>query len=749
MKIIKDYLVRYVTVEKQKAFKMFRLSILIIIFMGIMGGLGVRRSVAGNMEAVSERPLLQTTPEAPASWTPSFNPPTVSLFQGSATYGYPIAVPPGPGGFQPSLNLTYNSGQSNGVISKQQSGPLGWGWHMSGQIEVSQAVEICQYSNGGVIVCPVGTQMIGGHAQPDTIELTLSIGGTGYKLTHYLGEGQNGYPGRYYVEGNAGIYAEMCGNSTSAICLAADDEDGTVDGSANQHTSSYWVIKMADDSTYRLGYRADSEQEFQNAESGPEMGPWSAEAGNIPYAQALRWQVDQASDRFGNDIDYTYLEFWPDEAHPEWSGDHVHAPSSYLAQIDYGFNRIRFNGYQYDDVEGGYVFNTGILSMADIEDPPSNSPNSISWQTHAYKRIDIEAEDYESPSGAYTTIRSYLLDYIVSRHGTDLTDPNDGDDGLTKQNIPQTDECEDWPYNNLTGWKVNMLMGVTELDRDGKDIRGNSTPNTVKNFEFDYQFRHTALKTFEDPNTYVKYCYPVMTGVSSLHGSSTTPTVSFSYFQEEVEEDRVRYTNLPFDYRYVGFVTEKRIHSGFAGDAPDQIIRFYYPSGWHYDGDNDNIFNGFNEAQRTFISNGIPHHHEWTHFLTRNGDAADAGLNGRIAWQETRASDDTTALTRVTNSWDTLDPVSKQPILTQTISSNLTHDVHTRVAYEYDQYGNQIEVREFGDDLDPNATPIRTNETLFSWNPDAEAPDNLGGYTVYDAFASGTFDANNPQMGVR
>lgn len=60
----------------------------------------------------------------------------VSLYTGAATYAYPIQVPPGPGGFQPQLQLTYNSQVVDGATNKTQASWVGMGWSLeTGYIE--------------------------------------------------------------------------------------------------------------------------------------------------------------------------------------------------------------------------------------------------------------------------------------------------------------------------------------------------------------------------------------------------------------------------------------------------------------------------------------------------------------------------------------------------------------------------------------------------------------------------------------
>jgi len=56
----------------------------------------------------------------------------VNLNSAAATYNYPIELPPGPGGFQPSLTLTYNSGSVDGMKNKRGVGSwVGVGWSLS------------------------------------------------------------------------------------------------------------------------------------------------------------------------------------------------------------------------------------------------------------------------------------------------------------------------------------------------------------------------------------------------------------------------------------------------------------------------------------------------------------------------------------------------------------------------------------------------------------------------------------------
>ncbi len=55
----------------------------------------------------------------------------VSLSSGAAVFSYPLELPPGPGGFRPQLELSYNSGAVDGMKNKQSVGSwMGIGWNL-------------------------------------------------------------------------------------------------------------------------------------------------------------------------------------------------------------------------------------------------------------------------------------------------------------------------------------------------------------------------------------------------------------------------------------------------------------------------------------------------------------------------------------------------------------------------------------------------------------------------------------------
>ena len=75
-----------------------------------------------------------------ASHLPTIDSFQVSNFTGAATYSLPIEVPPGPGGFQPSLSLNYNSQVVDQSTTHTQASWVGMGWSLeTGSIELDDS----------------------------------------------------------------------------------------------------------------------------------------------------------------------------------------------------------------------------------------------------------------------------------------------------------------------------------------------------------------------------------------------------------------------------------------------------------------------------------------------------------------------------------------------------------------------------------------------------------------------------------
>ncbi|MEM7128869.1 MAG: PKD domain-containing protein [Chloroflexota bacterium] len=81
-----------------------------------------------------------------ANWvTPSIDAASVQMSRGSSSYGYPIPLPTGPGGFAPQIALQYSSGIVNGMMGDKNTdtGWVGLGWTLElGQIVKGESITL-------------------------------------------------------------------------------------------------------------------------------------------------------------------------------------------------------------------------------------------------------------------------------------------------------------------------------------------------------------------------------------------------------------------------------------------------------------------------------------------------------------------------------------------------------------------------------------------------------------------------------
>ncbi|MCW5864004.1 MAG: hypothetical protein KIT52_12985, partial [Anaerolineae bacterium] len=633
-----------------------------------------------------------TEPELPQGWTPSYHAPLVSEFTGAVTLQYPIVTPPGAAGLQPNLGLSYSSANGNGMMGRLQADETGFGWTNNALIDVTQALDACQDN-----VCVAQGDIDGNPNTNDPYDpYTLSFGGVGYELVHSNGKAANGQPGRYYAQGNAGLYIELCKAPLSTYCGHLSD----VDGMTYTQSNVVWRISGPDGTTYRLGGTSNSEQEV--------LRP--ADATGVDNL-ALRWRADTIVDRFGNVMRYHYVEdTYTGWVHPEY----IHTPASYLESITYDDYRIEFDHVQlpYGAYrEQGYGY-------------------SISYQTRRLGQVRVKIVSSNQQ------IRHYSLTHDYQRYGQDNdTDHLPLEQVLDPQYGTQSPWCAafnyvldfkdgDNPDDNVTFVpnKMPVLLSIHEGGSNG--AVKSSTPDTT----FRYVFLGTGLYDHAAAGPHLRYCFPYLDTVETLYGpaDAATPTTAYTWRDEtSANPPTTNYGGLlgaSYLGRYVNVVDKETAYSGFTDDAPNLESYFTYASP-NLQGDK-NTFQGFATVNRC---QGAACAGAWARkttlsFVIKPYYAADAALTGRTSQSDLRAYPDTLTA-RTESTWAMLDAdgvsgidPSRAPVLTQQIARDYRGgEVATRTKYVYDAYGNQTQTQEFGDLLTGN-TPKRTLERLYAVN---------------------------------
>jgi hypothetical protein len=214
---------------------------------------------------------------------------------GSATYDYPLALPPATGGATPKLALQYSSGSVDGMTlaANTQASWAGLGWDLSPGF-VERKYNSCEAD---------------GH--PGYADLcwrdwnaTLSLGGTSYQLIPKTGSANHL---DWYVRDNPGYLVR---HTTSSLADGSSPNGST--------TKEWWLVRTPDGTKYYFGRGYGSfETEKTNStfsvpvfaddagEPGYVAGAWTA--GQVDL-EPWRWNLDRIEDQNGNVTRYYYTK---------------------------------------------------------------------------------------------------------------------------------------------------------------------------------------------------------------------------------------------------------------------------------------------------------------------------------------------------------------------------------------------------------------------------------------------------------
>ncbi len=280
--------------------------------------------------------------EGNPGWSLLYNEPQVNDFTGAATFSYPIDLPPGANGIQPGLALTYNNQQVSGLHGWYQSDWVGHGWSLN-------TVEIVRELGNATT----------NHGAECTSKFTLLFNGTGYTLI-----AANGDPtslGRYYTQEESSLYIER---------VSGGMDQGAGDDAVywyNNTIREYWIVKDANGTEYRIGYKGLAEQlvrsDNQGTCSSREIKTLRSlndnGSGDTTRSYfAFRWRLDRITDVYGNAADLNYAESRyrvctnpndPNQGIDDYFGDRA----NYLSSISYNNVTVQFSRSSRDDQPGG------------------------------------------------------------------------------------------------------------------------------------------------------------------------------------------------------------------------------------------------------------------------------------------------------------------------------------------------------------------------------------------------------------
>jgi YD repeat-containing protein len=610
----------------------------------------------------------------PDKWNPSWNPPVVSTFSGAVTYNYPIDVPPGRGGLQPSVNLGYNSGALNGRILDSESWIVADGWSMAEISIVRVGVELEKFN----------------------------VSGSDYELRIY-------HPDKFRLVFNgAGHELYPDGDTTSnTLRYYAKDAPGLqiyryYDDNAPNYEKLYWIVDAPDGTRYRLGYTADSEVWQRTGHTWQwriegHAGRSSAGDGTN-RASAISWHVDTVTDRSGNQMQYQYnTNTWV---------EYISGAITLLAQ-ETRKNRIYEIRYNYPSrYTGGLPVPTTVARLTGT--PGSiirfRNPDDVTHPLYPITNIYVFHGDTSVPVKEYRLAAEYRVNASLG-----------GTSGCYETDFEQSQRS--------TTRVVTAIQLFTNVDANPA-TSDSRTAWTLPATTFSY-----GIKPHFNRNGYDCFRHEYMTGYSNGYGGSVsltyshdgpgsygravgdyywhgplwveTPDIGYSYFATAAAVSDGRGNSVTTNYAYTTPCYDQT--EAVTGEWGTMTGAFACPSP---DAPDYGALTGFKNATITHrnYQAGVVRVDKLQYHQTPQEKV------GREEWREVYASNGTTLLQKGTTLYQTYTSGALELTYASQVENTSYHNgtgtpaITSRQQFDYDvdpqgggQYGNQTVVWDDGD----------------------------------------------------
>ena len=303
-----------------------------------------------------------------AARLPSLDGFQLSSFTGAGSYSYPIQVPPGPGGLQPSLALSYNTQEVDSASSRTQASWVGMGWSLdTGYIQRNMS----------------GTP---NYLGDDTFSLVMN--GVGGLLLPTLDQ-----------QGGANTIDYHLANENFWLVrqyLAS----GTVGGYPGDY--SQWVVFAPDGTQYYFGNYADGTL------GGHAWYPAYPNGCSSVTMQTWRWGLTRTRNIFGKELTYTYnYEMAPNQKY--WNGCSGYPAAMYVAAYP---DSIIYPNNKYRVVFKREGYPNGTGSRTDYDTAWNAAASTMLYMRAKLNQIEI----WQDPNGTWSSgdeilIRKYVLGY--------------------------------------------------------------------------------------------------------------------------------------------------------------------------------------------------------------------------------------------------------------------------------------------------------------------------------------------------
>ncbi|NNU28428.1 RHS repeat-associated core domain-containing protein [Isoptericola sediminis] len=258
------------------------------------------------------------TPLSPsASWD-------VSTQSGSFSWSYPLRVPSTPGGLQPDLALSYDSGSLDGRVAStnNQSGPVGDGWSLTGGGYVER-----KYAS-----CSEDTDPVDGKEPNNASHETGDLCWFDDNATLVL----NGQANELIRDGSSGTWRLESDDNTKVEKLTG--------GWNGDNDKEYWKVTTSDGTQYWFGRgkRSSTDGKAYSDWTVPVYGNHPGEpCYNTSFAsskctQIWRWNLDYVVDTSGNSMTLQYQREWNRYGYNNNAGTQSYVSGGVLSRIDFG-----------------------------------------------------------------------------------------------------------------------------------------------------------------------------------------------------------------------------------------------------------------------------------------------------------------------------------------------------------------------------------------------------------------------------